>query len=95
MMKFRPHHFLCTVGYQGKGYSEEFVKNYDRISQSLKRNGVKGDDTPIEVVAKTDSICSPCPSKRGDLCETQEKIEKLDNAHAKILYPGRRRSHMG
>src|SRR6185437_8156164 len=85
MLKFRPHHFLCTVGYQGKGYSKEFVENYDRIAADLKESGPAGDDTVIEVVAKTDSICAPCPSKRGDLCETQNKIDQLDRAHAKIL----------
>lgn len=85
MLKFRPHHFLCTVGYQGKGYSPEFVKNYDRISADLKHSGPVGDTALIEVVEKTDSICAPCPSKRGDLCETQAKIEQLDSAHAKIL----------
>src|ERR1700746_2278280 len=85
MLKFRPHHFLCTVGYHGKGYSAEFVKNYDLISASLKRSGIEGDDVSIQVVEKTDSICAPCPSKRGDLCETQAKIDLLDGAHAKIL----------
>jgi hypothetical protein len=83
MLKFRPHHFLCTVGYQGKGYSAEFVKNYDVIAAGLRVPN--GDATLIEVVEKTDSICVPCPSKRGDLCETQAKIDHLDRAHAKIL----------
>jgi hypothetical protein len=83
MLKFRPHHFLCTVGYQGKGYSPEFVKNYDSIAADLKKPA--GDGTLIQVVEKTDSICAPCPSKRDDLCETQAKIDQLDRAHANIL----------
>ena len=85
MLKFRPHHFLCTVGYQGSGYSPEFIAGYDRIAKTLKHSGPAGDAVPIEVVAETDSICAPCPSKRGKLCETQQKIETLDSAHAKIL----------
>jgi hypothetical protein len=85
MLKFRPHHFLCTVGYRGKGYSPEFVKNYDRISSELVHAEVSGDQIQIEVVEKTDSICAPCPSKRGDLCESQAKIVELDHAHANIL----------
>jgi hypothetical protein len=85
MLKFRPHHFLCTVGYLGKGYSPEFVKNYDSIAAKLKQSGPSGDQEQIMVVAKTDSICAPCPSKRGDLCETQSKIDLLDDAHARIL----------
>jgi hypothetical protein len=85
MLKFRPHHFLCTVGYQGKGYSPEFVQNYNQISARLKQTGTLGDAVKIEVVERTDSICAPCPSKREDLCEMQSKIESLDGAHAKIL----------
>lgn len=41
--------------------------------------------TLIEVTEHTDSICAPCPSRREHLCQSQEKIEKLDKAHAKIL----------
>jgi hypothetical protein len=93
MYEFRPHHFLCTVGFQGKGYSPAFVKNYAAISTELKGPGFEngyqeissGDAVKIRVVNKTDSICGPCPSKRGDLCETQEKIDRLDLAHADIL----------
>lgn len=78
-VKFRPHHFLCTVGFEGKGYSDEFVANYGRIAKSLEEN------TSIEIVGGSDSICAPCPNRRGEACETEEKISKLDQAHARIL----------
>lgn len=81
--KFRPHHFLCTVGFQGKGYSKAFVENYQKIAQVLQ--SPEGDQVQIEVVDRTDSICDPCPSKIGAKCESQEKIEKLDNEHAQAL----------
>ena len=32
MLEFRPHHFLCTLGFEGKGYSDEFVRNYYRYA---------------------------------------------------------------
>jgi hypothetical protein len=83
MLEFRPHHFLCTVGFQGKGYSPEFVANYTGIADRLRGPG--GDLIPIRVTEVTDSICGPCPSKRGDLCETQSKIDRLDQAHAEVL----------
>lgn len=82
-LKFRPHHFMCTLGFEGKGYSDEFVANYSKIAEQLR--GPLGDQTEIEVVNQTDSICAPCPHRREALCETQEKITKLDNAHAEIL----------
>jgi hypothetical protein len=83
MFEFRPHHFLCTVGFEGKGYSPEFVANYKEIANTLRKPG--GDKIRIRVTAVTDSICAPCPSKRGDLCETQAKIDRLDQAHAQVL----------
>ena len=83
MLEFRPHHFLCALGYAGKGYSADFVRNFDAIAARLL--GQDGDLVPIRVVEQTDSICTPCPSKRGTRCETQAKIEGLDQAHAEIM----------
>jgi uncharacterized protein len=83
MLKFRPHHFLCTIGYKGKGYSEPFTDNYDKIAKQLQRP--EGDQTKIQVVFHTDDICAPCPHQRGLLCATQQKIASLDVRHAKAL----------
>lgn len=83
MLRFRPHHFLCTLGFEGKGYSDEFVASYAEIASSLRAPG--GEDTPIEVAGHTDSICAPCPHRRGSLCATEGKIRSLDQAHASIL----------
>jgi hypothetical protein len=80
---FRPHHFLCALCFQGKGYSPEFIANFSTIMQYL--NSEQGDDVIIEVVAHTDSICDPCPSKREKKCVSQKKILRLDEAHATIL----------
>ena len=83
-IRFRPHHFLCTIGFEGKGYSEEFVANYSEIARGL-RETPSGDTSPIEIVAGTDSICAPCPNREGDLCATEAKIRELDTAHAEAL----------
>jgi hypothetical protein len=85
MLKFRPHHFLCTIGFEGKGYSSEFTANMAAIANSLRERGPLGDATWIEVTRTADSICLPCPHKRGDGCQTAEKIKTLDDAHAKAL----------
>ncbi len=78
-INFRPHHFLCTLCFQGKGYSVPFVHNYQNIVENLT------DSTPINVVNHTDSICSACPHQLGLKCESQAKIEALDNAHQSVL----------
>ncbi|MDP3533215.1 MAG: DUF1284 domain-containing protein [Alphaproteobacteria bacterium] len=83
MLKFRPHHFLCTIGYEGKGYSEPFTDNYDKIAEQLRVPD--GDQTEIQVVFHTDDICAPCPHQRGLLCATQKKIASLDRRHCDAL----------
>jgi len=43
------------------------------------------ENTLLEVVADTDSICTPCPHRRDLSCEFQQKILTLDNAHKEAL----------
>ncbi len=83
-INFRPHHFICVLGYQGKGYSGGFVENMDKVVTN-GLHGVGGDDTLIEVVMTADVICAPCPHKRGEGCVKQAKIDALDERHAERL----------
>jgi hypothetical protein len=84
MLRFRPHHFLCSLGYQGKGYSTRFTANMDSIV--FGRLGAStSEDTQIEVVGVSDDICSPCPHRRGENCDKPDKIATLDRRHAKHL----------
>jgi len=80
-LSFRPHHFLCTLGFQGKGFSPAFVENYSRIIKALKAD----DSLCLEVVTTGDSICQACPHREGTGCSQDEKIRKLDRNHAQIL----------
>lgn len=83
MIQLRPHHFLCTVAYQGMGYSAAFIKNYDRLAQKIKNN----QDQKIRVVFGLDTICTPCPhqNKNLNICNQNDVTSKLDAAHAAIL----------
>lgn len=74
-MDLRPHHLLCTQGYGGKGYSEEFVENMDCLTKQLRG------DTPVKIRVRfsTDDLCSHCPNKQGEnLCSTDEKVQRFD-----------------
>ncbi|WP_245890371.1 DUF1284 domain-containing protein [Roseovarius confluentis] len=83
-LRYRPHHFLCSLGFQGKGYSDAFTANMARIvDDRLRAPG--GNDVAIEVVGATDDICAPCPKRRGTLCTSQAKIATLDTRHAGAL----------
>ena len=82
VIKFRPHHFMCTLGFRGKGYSADFVRNYRKLVQTIARD----EDILIEVVQYTDDVCSACPNKIDYIaCKTQSKISKLDAAHIAVL----------
>ena len=81
---FRPHHFLCSLGYQGKGYDDAFTANMDHVvADGLHQEG--GDETLITVTREADVICGPCPHRRGQGCASQEKIDGLDARHAARL----------
>lgn len=52
-IRLRPHHLLCMLTYVGKGYSPEFVANYEAIAARLS------DGEEIELVDGPDDICAP------------------------------------
>jgi len=73
---------MCTLSFQGKGYSPDFVRNYKKIAKILNDN----EDTLIEVAGYMDDICSACPNKIDEIiCKTQDKIMRLDAAHSSAL----------
>lgn len=81
-MKLRPHHLLCTQSYEGKGYSNEFVKNMDKVTNVLRNEK----DTKIELIFSTDDICSKCPEKIDvDLCKSNEKVKEIDSKVVKYF----------
>lgn len=74
-MKLRPHHLLCTQGFSGKGYDDNFVKNMIAVTNYLRNNP----NPTVEIVFSTDDICRSCPSKIGEnLCEDQDKVNTFD-----------------
>lgn len=83
-VRLRPHHLMCALGYQGKGYSAEFTANMTAlVLGGLRAPG--GDATLIAITGTADAICAPCPSRRGEGCEAQARIDRLDAAHAAAL----------
>lgn len=81
-IKLRPHHLLCTQGYSGKGYNQEFVENMNEIVKRLRT----GEATEITVVFSTDSLCAHCPNMVGtDLCTSQEKVKRFDRKTAEYF----------
>ncbi|MFO7920303.1 MAG: DUF1284 domain-containing protein [Nioella sp.] len=83
-LTFRPHHVLCALGFQGNGYSDRFTANMARIVENRLR-APGGDAVMIRIIGETDDICGPCPKRRGRLCTSQARIDRLDRAHAAAL----------
>ena len=75
IIKLRPHHLLCTQGYAGFGYSDEFVSNMDKVTKLLRSDR----NAKVEIVFSTDSLCAYCPSKVSDgICKSDSKVLKYD-----------------
>jgi len=75
IIKLRPHHLLCTQGYSGKGYSENFVQNMDKVVSRLRTDK----NAQVQIVFDTDCLCQECPSKIGEgICENDEKVLRFD-----------------
>lgn len=72
---------MCVHGFQGKGYSPAFVRNFWQVVERLKN-----EDIIVEAVAGTkEDICAPCPNNQGETCVEETKIKKLDDAYAATL----------
>ena len=81
-VRLRPHHLLCTQGYSGKGYSDDFVVGMDRVTEYLRENA----DALVEITFSTDSICEACPSKVSEgICRDDEKVLYYDARVREIL----------
>jgi uncharacterized protein len=82
MITFRPHHFVCTVGFMGKGYSPDFVDNYQDIVNTLAAHP----QTLIRVKEGQDSICGACPHRIDrTICNSQPIIDVLDDEYKELL----------
>ena len=75
-IKLRGHHLLCLQGFQGYGYSEDFVSNMTKINKLRKSN-----NTIITLTNEHDDICASCPNLTNNICENEKQndlIKKMD-----------------
>jgi len=74
----RAHHLLCMQGFQGYGYSKDFETHMQRIIIFLDKNP----STKIQIITKTDELCSHCPYNYKNSCNIDKYshniMEKLD-----------------
>ena len=75
-VRLRPHHLLCLLTYVGKGYTPDFVANYDLISERLSG----GED--ILIVDGPDDICTPLLNDGDPHC-WRESVRDRDKQAAR------------
>lgn len=77
-IRIRAHHLLCMQGFQGYGYSKDFVKHMEMLIRFFNSNP----GTKIQVVKDADEICSHCPYKTKNYCNKESDslilMENLD-----------------
>lgn len=93
VVRLRPHHLLCSLGFRGKGRADRFTANMAAIVTGRLR-APDGGRTVIEIAPASDDICTPCARRRGTRCTEQVRIAALDARHAARLglVPGDRLS---
>lgn len=74
MLKIRAHHFLCMQGFQGYGYSNEFVDNMSKVIKYIKEN--KNEN--IKLIDNCDDICSACTNNINGQCDDFYKVDAMD-----------------
>ena len=80
MLKLRPHHLLCILGFRGLGYSERFVENLRKV----KDRYFQGEN--VEIVKGCDDICIECPFQSKGMCKLYGNgVLEIDREVAALL----------
>lgn len=69
MIRLRPHHLLCILTYEGRGYTPTFVENFDRIVLAL------GKGQTAVLVGGADDVCGPLATEHRH-CERESVLER-------------------
>ena len=67
MLKLRGHHLFCLLGYQGMGYSEEYVENMTSLHQMLREEP----ETWVQLIEGPDQLCEKYPNSGEYHCQDQ------------------------
>ncbi|MBU0533850.1 MAG: DUF1284 domain-containing protein [Candidatus Omnitrophica bacterium] len=80
-IQIRAHHLLCIQGFQGHGYSADFVSNMTQVIKDLKYH-----NREIEITSECDVICRNCPYNKKEVCiKNSDSAVKLNEMDTKVL----------
>ncbi|MGN0361623.1 MAG: DUF1284 domain-containing protein [Bilifractor sp.] len=74
-MKMRPHHLLCTQGYEGKGYDKTFVEHMSMYVRRMRSEP----SFRIRITLSPDDLCAACPHLADpEHCSSDDKVRTFD-----------------
>jgi hypothetical protein len=66
----RPHHALCVLFFEGKGYSQAFIENMTTFMADPNRM--------LYLTMECDTLCQACPHNQNGFCEDEAKVTLFD-----------------
>lgn len=81
MIKIRYHHLMCIPRFTGKGYSEAFCQNMEKVKNEMEQSN-------YQLVEECDEICSRCPNNRSGVCKDNDKVTFYDSMVKQALENG-------
>ncbi|MGB3555318.1 MAG: DUF1284 domain-containing protein [Jannaschia sp.] len=83
-IRLRPHHVLCSIGFDGNGFDAAFTANMSHIVRG-QLGGFDGRKVKVQITAEADSLCAACPHRRGMGCDLDLDIRSFDARHGAAL----------
>lgn len=66
----RPHHALCGIFFEGKGYSQAFIENMTAFMVDPSQL--------IQITSGCDTLCQACPNNFNGRCSEEAKVSLFD-----------------
>ena len=70
LANLRPHHALCALFFEGKGYSQTFVDNMTTFLADSSQM--------LQITSGCDTLCMACPNNHYGQCNHDAKVALFD-----------------
>ena len=72
----RPHHALCALFFEGKGYSQAFIDNMTNLLADSSQM--------LQITTGCDALCQACPNNVNGQCKDEAKVSLFDQRALKL-----------
>ena len=70
LANLRPHHALCLLFFEGKGYSQGFSDNMAAF--------IAKPNQMVQIMIGCDVLCQACPHNQDGFCDDEAKVKLFD-----------------